>query len=802
MRSCSTAMNNADNKIMVSVIIPVFEVEPYIKTCLNSIRAQTISSDLDVILVLKQGRDRSCQIAEMFAQENNWRIFTVENDERQGDSRNLGLKYAIGQYISFVDSDDYVPPKAYEIMVRALQNTNADFALGRTLRFNSKNKYGWSTPKFEPGNIFSASKVIRWKDYPDLIYNGAPWNKLFTRKFLSENALTFPSKVLYEDVGFVLHAMLCDPKIAIVPEIVYKWRIRDKSSIISVTQDKGTISNLQDRLCVYKELDKKFEQYDPPIELKKAWNERKCNDILYYVPSFIYGTWYYKDIFKEIAYLFLKDINTVVFKKFSLSDRIMLLCIRKNLFTILDWGGVFIIGYQKVKNKLKKNKLIKKIGTFLSKIKKNILHPIIKFVCAPFIFTFLEPYKILKKKRLVHTIMPSTGIFYPLCRVLFSVRFDWFLYEGVSGRQYAGNEKYIYLRLREEYPLAKHIWVFQSQEGLERNKRELKGATFVIRGSLKYLYYLARSGSLFTGTSFPIYFYKRKGTLYMQSWHGTPLKHLGFDITHPLAQRLNRNSVENVMYREAKKWDYFIAPNEFTANIFPRAYKYSGAVLKSGYPRNDIFYWPEKRRSDIIEKVRQSLNIPVENKIALYTPTYRDGTRFGKAEDTINFHLDFDLLLQRLSDKNWTVIVRGHLLSGGRCDVTNCMSVIRTALVDEYDDPQELCLAADLLITDYSSIFFDYANTQRPMIFFCPDFDFYLEQCRGVYFDPKVKCPGPFATTTEEVIDLMIGLDKWQYEYDMIYKNFVKEFCSWEDGNASSRVVSEVRKFHKGKIKS
>lgn len=130
-----------------------------------------------------------------------------------------------------------------------------------------------------------------------------------------------------------------------------------------------------------------------------------------------------------------------------------------------------------------------------------------------------------------------------------------------------------------------------------------------------------------------------------------------------------------------------------------------------------------------------------------------------------------------------------HLLSGGKFDPAPYGDFVRTALVDEYDDPQELCLASDVLITDYSSICFDFANTRKPMVFYCPDMEEYATQKRGFYFDPQEKFPGPFVVTAEEVSSSIDDLQNYEAKYRAKYDAFVEEFCAWEDGQASARVA-------------
>lgn len=764
----------------VSVVVPVFEVEPYIGTCLRSLEAQTIP--VQVILVLKKGSDRSCEIAESFAKKNKWKFIYVRDDERQGESRNHGTDIATGEYIAFVDSDDYVPPNAYELMLANIKRSRADVVIGETLRFSEKNRKGWATPKLGMGGIFSERRIIRWEDFPWLVYNGAPWNKLIRTQFLRENNIRFPEKVFYEDVGFALDLYLHNPVISIEPAVVYKWRIRDAKKGKSVTQQKSDFGNLEDRMKVYSWLDGRFSHHQASDKILRAWQHRKVTDLFYYLNDYMKGTAYFRDMFRKVAPQYLSSIEPRVLKQFPLGDRLIARWIKKGQFTKVDTLGEAILFGRET----------------YSIIRKRVPKPIqtaVKYaaytVAAPFAAAYYfgkVPMQFAKRKRLTPYLNIKAGAFYQLCSRLLPVSKKIFLYEGVSGRQFAGNEKYIYLEMKKRYPRAKHVWAFQQQDAVDRNAEAVKGSISVIRGGWKYLYYLARAGYLFTGTSLPTYFRKRSRATFVQTWHGTPLKTLGFDIEAPVGRELNRNSTENVMYPQSKQWSYFVAPNEFTAEKFASAYKYKGDVLRTGYPRNDIFYWDEDRKAEISERVKSVLNIPEGRKIALYAPTFKDGKRYGNRNTQISFNLDIMDLKNRLGDE-WVLVVRAHLLSGGKFDPKPFGDFVRTALVDEYDDPQELCLAADLLITDYSSICFDFANTRKPMMFYCPDLEEYASAKRGFYFDPKEKFPGPFVVTSKEVADYLERADDLVDVYRDKYEAFIQEFCAWEDGKASCRVI-------------
>lgn len=778
-------INNPKLAPLVTVVIPIFEVEPYLKTCLNSIVNQSYPH-LEVILVLKPGADKSCEIAEKYADQHGWNVLYVADDERQGDSRNKGMDIATGDFIVFADSDDWIPPDAYEKMVHLIERTSADVVLGRALRFDSRNRKGWRTPQFERGGIFRSQRVIRWSDYPTLVWNGAPWNKLFRIKYLRDNNVRFPEKIFYEDVGFILDLFIRNPRIAIETSVVYKWRVRDAAvGASSVTQQKDDFENLSERITVYNWVDEQIQERGLPDNLRIAWGERKVIDLFYYLKPYLYGTKYYRHMFREIAPEYLRKISPEAIQRLSKGDRLIAKWIQKETFWKVDVYGELIIAFRHVRSRAVKA-IPKPVRAFVKKLGYIAALPV---AIPVLLFRALKRY--VRRRQIGHHLNLKSGLWYLICRNVFPVNKKKFFWEGVSGRQFAGNEKYLYKKARHLYPNARHVWVFQADDAVKRNERFLEGDIIVKRFGWRYIYHLATSCYLFTATSFPVFYRKRTGTTFVQTWHGTPLKKLGFDIASPSARKLNKNSTENLMFSQSLQWNYFVAPNEFSAEKFASAFKFEGEILRTGYPRNDIFYASREEQEGVVARVRQQFNIPSDKKIALYAPTFRDGARFGGRQTEVQFDLDLEKMRQAL-DQDWVLIVRAHLLSGGVFDVSRFGSFVRRAFVDEYDDPQELCLAADVLITDYSSIFFDYANTRRPMIYFCPDIDEYASQTRGFYFDPTDILPGPFVSTTDEVISEMLDISSHHVTYQEKYDNLMARFANWEDGKAAERVLKTV----------
>jgi CDP-glycerol glycerophosphotransferase len=306
-----------------------------------------------------------------------------------------------------------------------------------------------------------------------------------------------------------------------------------------------------------------------------------------------------------------------------------------------------------------------------------------------------------------------------------------------------------------------------------------EGAKGARHGSIAWLKALASSKVLVNNTNFPGYFRKRSGQTYIQTWHGTPLKRLGRDI----ADVVPTGSYLRMMDREASYWDYLVSPSAYCSEIFPSTFGYKGNILETGYPRNDILINHASKR----DLIRRSLGIADGQQVVLYAPTWRDSQRTATGNwKPVNF------LPGSLGD-NVTVLFRGHTnthsahtaqVARGTIDVTN------------YKNVAELYLAADVLVTDYSSSMFDFSVTGKPMIFLAPDFDDYVAK-RGFYFDFEQLAPGPILRDSSFLRKALESIDSQRAEYAQRYLAWQMRFNKLEDGLASKRVVdATLTAFH------
>jgi CDP-glycerol glycerophosphotransferase len=215
-----------------------------------------------------------------------------------------------------------------------------------------------------------------------------------------------------------------------------------------------------------------------------------------------------------------------------------------------------------------------------------------------------------------------------------------------------------------------------------------------------------------------------------------------------------------------------------------RAFRYDGEMLESGYPRNDLLARPDAARAT---RVRTLLGIPEGKKVVLYAPTWRDDqARAGGYR--MELQLDLDAARQALGDDH-VLLVRGHFNLGGGIEGADGEFTID---VSRYPDIAELYLIADVMITDYSSVMFDYAVTGRPQLFFTYDLERYRDQLRGFYFDFEAEAPGPLCHTSQELIEAIGDAESAAPGYQERYQAFREKFCAWDDGHAAARAVDRM----------
>lgn len=355
---------------------------------------------------------------------------------------------------------------------------------------------------------------------------------------------------------------------------------------------------------------------------------------------------------------------------------------------------------------------------------------------------------------------------------------DAVVYEVFRGQTFSDSPREIFEELRARGADLEHYVVSDDQQVAVP-----EGAVAVAKFSREYYRVMAQSRYVVASTHLPEWFEKAPGQTVVQTWHGTPLKRIGLDIDDvQFASPFYRDKLR----REAAMWDYMISASDYTTPIMRSAFGFTGELLETGLPRNDKFYGGQAER--LYAEVRERLGLPADRKLLLYGPTWRD-TAFGsRGRYALDLRCDLEALDYALGE-DWTVLFRKH------ANVANGLSAEQREFaidVSDYPDVQDLLCAADVLVTDYSSLMFDFANTGRPMLFFTYDLENYRDQLRGFYFDFEAESPGPLLKNNDDLLKAMFEIDAVKAEYADRYRSFRDKFCTWDDGRAATRVADAV----------
>mgnify|MGYP001490772210 CR=1 FL=1 len=351
-------------------------------------------------------------------------------------------------------------------------------------------------------------------------------------------------------------------------------------------------------------------------------------------------------------------------------------------------------------------------------------------------------------------------------------------YNSFGGKQFSDSPRAIYEEFVRRGIEVEHLWsVADAQVDLP------PGVKPVEFHSREWYEALARSRYVVTNVGLGDWFERREGQVAVQTWHGTPLKKIGADLLG--TPRANLQYIASLPHR-FRQFDFVVSPNAFTTPIMRNAFRCEGEILESGYPRNDIFH--REDRDKIVHRVRTTLGIPEGRKVVLYAPTWRDDQRHSATKFKLDLQVDLTAAREALSEDH-VFLFRKHpkildaIPGAGQGFVWD---------VSAYPDIAELYLITDVLITDYSSVLFDFAHSGRPMLFFTYDLEHYRDTLRGFYFDFTEKAPGPLIKTSAELIHAIRTIDTVQRSYAQKYEAFVKEFCEPSDGLATTRVVDRM----------
>lgn len=365
------------------------------------------------------------------------------------------------------------------------------------------------------------------------------------------------------------------------------------------------------------------------------------------------------------------------------------------------------------------------------------------------------------------------------------------IYESFNGKSFADSPRMLYFYLSSALPEYKHIVVTDNQKLKE--KLNASNIDTVEKYSKQYFKIYQKAKVWIANTRLTPQIEKKDEQLYIQTWHGTPLKKLANDQT---VISIPDVTLEEYLYefnKETSRWDFLISPTETASERFKTAFNLKEEqMLTLGYPRNDDLV--QLNDEKYIKQLKQKYDIPSNKKVILYAPTWRDNDRTDVGKYNFKLKLDLDAFSKELSNE-YVLLIRAHYLVSEHLNLEDYKNVYD---LSDANDINELFLMSDVLITDYSSVYFDYANLRRPILFFAYDKDEYANDIRGFYLPYESDLPGPVFETSEALINFIKRKRYESIPQSNVYKNFTGKYNTLDDGYATKRVGDKIISIIKG----
>lgn len=772
---------------MISIIIAFNKGKDYLADCFESIQEQTCR-DFETILVLDCAmseketkaiagqKDNSLErekeaiaenenniseeesedigeLLEKYRESVHLKVYTLEKGSGVAAARNLGMEMAQGEYLYFLDSDDYILKNTLE-RISAVMKGREDLAYGRLLHTWFKkaafrveqgdNEDDGSEAEAESAcreECFDFSDIMeyRLKKY-DSLDKITALGALYRKRFLEENHIRFnEEQKYYADAAFWIQVLNCADKYGSCENSIYVKRYHnDKVNLPALSQvedarrdeffvkafleamdlaekNKTVRAYLEELVCRFYVEVYSRSFHDDSMESRMAQENSSAD----------------KERFLMLTAL-VRKCSAQTFKKFGWVERkILKYAAGQDMEQVKKWADTRLV----------KRKLV------------------MMFTSRKHFYRTLNLYVFRKMKQ----------------------KDNWIVFESFVGRNYSGQPKYIYKYLQEHYGNKyRYIWVVNDK------KLEIDGkCTKVKRFGLGYYYYMTRSKYWVNNMRQPHSYPKRDSQIMLETWHGTPLKKLVFDMDDVHSAN---PKYKQIVYKQSRKWDYLLSDNPFSTEKFQSCFLFEKEkILELGYPANDPLY-----ASDLNERavrLKKKMGIPQDKKVLLYAPTWRDDNSYGAGEYKFELALDLKRMRKEFGEE-YVILLRVHYWVVDRLDLSDLSDFVIN--VSDYSDITDIYIVSDICMTDYSSVFFDYANLKRPILFYMYDLEKYRDVLRGFYLDIEKELPGPILTDNTQVVDAIKNLDSVTAEYREKYEQFYERFCALDDGHAAERVCNRV----------
>ncbi len=746
--------------IAVSIIIPAYNAEETLKGAVDSVLNQTLSN-IEIIIVNDGSTDATRKVISTYEKECSNIVVISKKNEGVSAARNAGITVARGEFIAFLDADDAMESTMLEKMYNLALKEDADAVqCGRietypdgTIRKVLPNAKLFGKSLYESPGIFGSSSFI--------------WDKIYRNSIIKENQILLDNEILYaEENAFILQVFLQCKKISVVREGLYLYNAR-RLGAATYSFDNRLLDNAQgiEKACKIAINVGAFQWLEKSLwNIAKGCYCRRVNDFMLYDNKVLQ-----KKIIDSFFELFdnyfwnWKDRFSLSgkFKRFFYADQLKFID-KKVMYRYIESSNrhkKLVKDYQDLRAKCKH---------IVWNCKKKLSNP--KKIISG--FAFVRFVKKIEKQYLQH----KNAIRYAKYKN-YEINPNAVLLSANSATIFNGNIYYMTQTLIENNP---DLDIYVVSNNIKRDfiisLKENISPRFVKSHSEEHIRLLATAKYLISNTKLPTFFIKKQGQIYMNTWHGTPLKTLGKSMC-------NGKKDMALNQKEFFTADFLLYPNKFSMEKMMADFElnkfYQGKVVISGYPRNAVFFREENQR----EEIRKSFGL-MDKKVYVYMPTWR-----GKSVGSIDKKKQqsfFEELLQKWNDllnDNIVVFVKLHPY------IMKSVKIGRYDKIRAFPTGYETYLflnIADGLITDYSSVMFDFANTQKEILLFTYDKEEYLEE-RGMYFD-MATLPFPQFKQLDEMIDYMNC--RQTFCVSKKYQEFLEYFCSYDNVNAAEIVSS------------
>lgn len=704
----------------LSIIITYYNNEEHILDCIESIKKQR-NQNFDLIIVDDGSTDSSANLIKEATRDYDKNITYIKLEENAGHAhaRNKSLEKVNTQYFMFLDADDQLASYAVEYYLSKVNGLDGLIA--------PIHKFAINKPQYVDKDKIRIEYLTQQSNPNSFLRKNTACNILFKTGIIKAHNIRFNENLkIYTDASFILDYINYVERFVRLFDFPFYYRGEVYDPFEGNTlSDQDFILTFEDYVNSYIDSVKRTNN---KTVLSFVTHKMKLEIKNGFDPSLRDIELRYNMLEKPLVKI-VKTIKWDLLKDAKLLYKLEILFLSMNAVENAKYINNLRSVSRHVKNIVQNNKM------------KN-----------------RSKYQLLDKEE--------------------SVDSNTIVFESFGGKNYSDSPKYIYEYMQKNYPKLNYIWVFKNPD-----KNVITGnAEKVKKGSKEYYDAYSKAKFWVSNARLPLYLNKKENQIYIQTWHGTPLKRLANDMKVVRMPGTTTANYKKNFYAETSRWDYLVSPNRYSTNIFKTAFWMDEKrTWEIGYPRNDVLV-NRSNDQEYINQIKKDLNLPEGKKVIMYAPTWRDDEFVKKGQYLFDLKINLENLQKELGE-DYVILLRMHYLIANALDLNGYEDFAID--VSNYSDISELYLISDALITDYSSVMFDFGILKRPQYFFAYDIEKYDKGLRGFYMDYMNDLPGEIITDEFNLAEELKNIDGHKEKYKEKIEKFYNKFCSLEKGRSS-----------------